>query len=208
MLDIPALFQRFSIRPIGAIHVGAYYGFEDNLYKLMNFQSLVYIEAHPLIFRHLQQRVARPGVYCENFVITDKVGETPFHVTVNGMASSVLPLKKHKIAYPDIEEFETVTLPTTTVDEIAAKYGHLEFNFLNMDIQGGELQALRGALRTLPRLDAMILEFQLDELYEGVPHVRDLDRFLEPHGFTRVDSVTGDRSWGDGFYVRDALTRY
>jgi hypothetical protein len=88
-----------------------------------------------------------------------------------------------------------------------SEYRHLRFNFLNIDIQGAELLALEGAKLSLHLFDAFNLEVNFDELYQGAPHVTTLDSFLKARGFTRTESVSAHKSWGDGFWVHDRLTK-
>ncbi len=63
--------------------------------------------------------------------------------------------------------------------------------------------ALRGATDLLPRLDAVLVEVNFAELYEGCAQIEDIDDFLATHGFVRVMTMSGYRgSYGDAFYVR------
>ena len=79
-------------------------------------------------------------------------------------------------------------------------------NLLTMDIQGAELMALRGGTETLRHVDAIQLEVNYDELYEGCPSIWDLDAFLESQGFVRYKTDTPfHRTWGDALYVRKPI---
>ena len=208
MLDLQRLFELYRIPCQGVVHVGAHSGYEYNSYVGMGFRTMLFIEAHPYIFSHLSARLAGTGMDCENYAISDRSGETVLHATNNGASCSILALKKHRDAHPEVVEVGTETVPTITLDElIAARYADKTYNVLVMDIQGAELLALKGAVRLLERIDAIIAEVNFDELYEGAPHIRTLDAFLFAFGFLRVDTVAGHRSWGDALYVRDGFTK-
>ena len=77
-----------------------------------------------------------------------------------------------------------------------------EYNFLNIDVQGYELEVLKGATKTLENVDAMILEINRDEMYEGCPMVEDIDSFLRERNIVRAVTYWQSESWGDGVYVR------
>jgi hypothetical protein len=72
-----------------------------------------------------------------------------------------------------------------------------------MDIQGAELFALQGAGRTLPYLEIIYSEVNIDEVYKGVPKMHDIDTFLVQYDFARVaTSMVPGQGWGDAIYVR------
>ena len=58
-------------------------------------------------------------------------------------------------------------------------------------------------MNILPSIDAMILEVNRDEVYEGCPMVEDLDRFLSDFGFERVGTHWQSQSWGDAIYAKN-----
>ena len=52
-------------------------------------------------------------------------------------------------------------------------------------------------------MDYIYTEINRAEVYENTPHVDELDTYLKPYGFTRVESDwTGD-TWGDGLYIKE-----
>ena len=77
-----------------------------------------------------------------------------------------------------------------------------EYNFLNIDVQGYELEVLKGATKTLENIEAMILEINRDEMYEGCPMVEEIDSFLREYNIVRAVTHWQSESWGDGIYVR------
>ena len=71
-----------------------------------------------------------------------------------------------------------------------------------MDVQGFELEVLKGGADTLNHIDAMILEINRDEVYEGCPMVGEIDFYVAKAGFQRALTFWQSESWGDGFYIR------
>lgn len=210
MLNYPAIFQRFGIPVVGVLHLGGFVGAEDATYRSMGFTDRLFVEAQPDTFEILRRQLADGGARCENTAICDRKGTAEFHVLENGQSSSLLPPLEHLKIYPTIRQTRTITVPTTTIDDLVAQeeYRDMRFNFINIDLQGAEMMAFRGGARTLQHIDAINAEICFDQLYDGTPHVRDVDAFLGAYGFTRVDTVSAHRTWGDGFYVKDRFTKH
>jgi len=75
-----------------------------------------------------------------------------------------------------------------------------------MDTQGYELEVLKGATDTLELIDYIFTEISNTELYKGTALIEDLDEFLTPRGFKRVETNwQGTGTWGDAFYIREKL---
>lgn len=70
--------------------------------------------------------------------------------------------------------------PTVTIDSVAA--GRPKPFFIWMDIEGGELAALRGAEHTLPYTGFLNVELQ-DDHCAGDGHSKAVHEFLEARGF-------------------------
>ena len=77
-------------------------------------------------------------------------------------------------------------------------------DLINIDTQGYELEVLKGAKNALHQIKYILIEVNKDELYEGCPHVKDLDRFLNKYSFIRTDTLfwSDTFSWGDAFYIK------
>jgi hypothetical protein len=69
-----------------------------------------------------------------------------------------------------------------------------------MDVQGFELEVLKGATETLKGIDYVYCEINRDEVYEGCAKIWELDAFLKD--FTRVETSWAGGSWGDAIYIK------
>jgi FkbM family methyltransferase len=199
IIDLEAELQTFKIPVTRALHVGAHHGEEDEVYRRLDVEP-VYIEANPDAFKVLRDNL--PNRECHLVAISDRVGIADFHVTSFDQSSSLLPLKIHGTLYPNIVERQVIQVPCTTLNTLLGQRCN-EFDLLNIDIQGAELMALRGATKILPHLKCIVTEINRAELYAGCGKVGELDRFLRPFGFRRVRTrCPYHKSWGDAFYVR------
>ncbi|MEE3715590.1 FkbM family methyltransferase [Tumidithrix elongata RA019] len=214
MLDLDDLFQKHQISPRGVIHIGAHEGQELVSYSAMGITPILLIEANPNIFEDLQiyaQSFAnRDKITCVNCAISNTNGMANFHITSYDQSSSLLPLKQHREIYPTIEEVAQIEVPLKTLDTLLEELdcNPSLFNILNIDIQGAELLALQGAIKTLACIEAINIEVSYVELYAGGAFVWEIDRFLEQYGFERVATTSPlHPSWGDALYVRCSESR-
>ncbi len=82
---------------------------------------------------------------------------------------------------------------------------NIPFNFLNLDIQGAELKAMKGMGDYLKNFDYVYTEINDDHLYINCALVSDLDDFLLQYGLVRVETCWTDCKWGDAFYIKKDL---
>jgi hypothetical protein len=85
-----------------------------------------------------------------------------------------------------------------------------EYNVVNIDIQGAELLAFRGATKVIAAVDAIISEVNLIEMYENGALEDQIVAFLGGHGFekrhavyhTLYDETSTFPAWGECLFVR------
>lgn len=77
-----------------------------------------------------------------------------------------------------------------------------KYNFLNLDIQGAELMALKGFGDLLHKIDYIYSEVNQEELYKDCALIQDLDNYLSKYRFKRVISTMTQFGWGDAFYIK------
>lgn len=206
LIDFNYLFDKYKINCTGLLHVGAHEGQEALAYNQLNIPRVVWIEANPEIFIRLYNHTAAmPNHHCLNYCISDKEEEVEFHVSSNdGQSSSFLELGTHAIAHPDVTYVSSFKTTTKRLDQIPLDWGGL--NFLNMDIQGAELKALRGMGDKLKQFDYAYLEVNRDELYKGCGLEEQVTAYLGKFGFRVAERKMFDRwGWGDFLYVKNDI---
>lgn len=189
----------------GIIHIGAHECEELFAYNSVGIPNnrIIWIEANPVI--HQQQAASRPYLRLYQAAISDKEGETvSFIITNNGQSSSLLELEEHKKEHPHVVESKRIPLQTTTMDRFLQQH-HIDmkhYNFLNIDIQGAELMALKGMQEHLKHVDYLYLEVNIKHLYRNCALLAEMDDFLSLAGFRRYDTCLTQHGWGDAFYKR------
>ena len=201
--------EKLQIQLNGVIHVGAHQGQEVINYRKLGISPIVLIEANPKLVKGLHEKFdTESDIEIIEGAISDTKGKVTFNIASFDQSSSLLNLKKHaelypKITYTDAIEVETFTLNQCIADLSKQRSDVSKANLLMMDIQGAELMALRGGVKILEQIDAIQLEVNYAELYEGCPSIWDIDAFLKPLGFIRYETNTpSSPDWGDALYVR------
>ena len=76
-------------------------------------------------------------------------------------------------------------------------------NFLNLDIQGVELRALKSMEKYLQNIDYIYTEVNIEEVYKGCDQMKDLTEYLSRLHFKLVDArIYKQFGWGDAFYMK------
>ena len=203
LMRLDKLVKKYEIEPKGLLHLGAHEGEEAFEYDLLGFKPVVWVEADPDTFKRMNKHVSH---YDENFAICALISDvggvkTKFNIANNGQSSSMLELGTHKREHPEVHYEGSVQMVTRTVDDLGVDFRG--FNFLNMDLQGAEGLAVKGAKRFLAHTDYIMSEINKRELYKGCVLVDELDALLPD--FERVETMWTRHGWGDAFYVRKSL---
>jgi FkbM family methyltransferase len=85
---------------------------------------------------------------------------------------------------------ESITVPVRTIDSFVASGEIAPPQLIKADVQGYELEVLRGATEALATADAVLLEVSFRELYAGQPLAHELIAFLGDRGFRIADVCT------------------
>jgi FkbM family methyltransferase len=199
ILDLQNLQQKYNIQFNGVLHIGANAGGEYGAYKHLNISPIIFVEALPHIFEQLKQNVGSECLLLQT-ALGNQVGEIVMHTEIgsNNGSSSVLVPKIHATQYPHINLTGQTTVPITKVDELKIP----QVNFINIDVQGYELEVFKGSQEYLKNVNFIMSEVNNAELYEGCAMVSELDEYLKGFGFNRVETHWAGGNWGDAFYVK------
>lgn len=202
--DIRHINHSFDIT--GIMHVGAFAGEELNSYRSLGLCNTIMFEPQEHLYNDIKSRcVVDEKVH--NVALGSERGTKEMYISFrdggvaqgSGASSSLLKPKVHLEEHPEVTFPETQMVEVHTLDD----YYDPQYNFLNIDVQGYELEVLKGGTKTLANIDAMILEVNRDEVYENCPMVEELDEFLKDFGFSRLSTRWQTNSWGDALYAKD-----
>ena len=201
LIPLHNLVKKYNIQFKGVLHVGAHECEEIKDYEIyLPRDQILWIEALPGKVEQCKQLY--PNVLIENAVVSDVVEKVCFNVSNNGQSSSILDFGLHSTFHPHVHYVSCFETETKILKNILPNY-NINYNFLNLDIQGTELKALKGMEEYLPNVDYIYTEVNSDYVYKDCALIGELDEYLLQFGLYRVQTEwCGDYRWGDAFYIR------
>lgn len=203
LINLQQSIRRHKLRIRGVIHVGAHHGEEFFTYLRFASGPVVFIEPCKKAFEVLKGKAKGwENVFLFNCACGSSSGEMEMNIEERngGQSNSLLKPAKHLQHYPDIQFIDKEMVEVKPLDSLPIESG--KYNFLNMDVQGYELEVLKGATETLKHVDYIYTEVNKDELYEHCARVEELDAFLKPYRFRRIETKWTAHGWGDSIYKR------
>jgi len=99
---------------------------------------------------------------------------------INETVSSALPeSEKNSQDFVEIQMY--------TVDEVVQLKGITKVDFIKLDVQGFELEVLKGASNTLATAEVVLMEVSLIEINKGAPLINEVMAFMTGKGFICYD---------------------
>ncbi|TRY22767.1 FkbM family methyltransferase [Brevibacillus sp. LEMMJ03] len=163
-------------------------------------------------FAQLRQRASSdPHWDCKQVALGSTEGYTIINIAGNSYSSSLLPmLDRHVIGAPDSRYVGRETIAITRLDSLqpSLMQAH-ERVYLKLDVQGYELEVLKGAARTLPQVDILEMELSLVPLYQHQLLYPAMIDYVDRLGFDLLylerdfaDYTTGEVLQVNGIFVR------
>jgi FkbM family methyltransferase len=216
--DLFLVFKKLGLIPSNVILVGAWEGGEIKGFLEVGVQKVYLFEAEPSAIKTLRQNYgsdSRVTIF-EGAVASEAGKMASFHVLNHGSSSLLTPDLYHlKKILPDFEIENEIQVRTTTLDfSLRDHWRQWSKNKLEtlviLDIQGGELEAMKGAPELLERVGWIQSEVSTAELYHDQNTLSQLDEFLKGKGFKRVSiRIYPERNHGDALYFRpDLITKF
>ena len=204
LISFSSLVHKYKINVGGVIHIGGHIGQELPSYKNSNVENILIFEPQKGPFEKLS-KVANELNF-ENIILVNKaLGNSNKNIEMicneDGLCSSILKPKIVLTQYPDIKFDRTEEVEMITLDSYFAINENNNYNFINMDTQGYELEVLKGALKTLEKIDAVYTEVNNAEVYENNALIQEIDEFLSSYDLVRVETDWMGGTWGDAFYI-------
>jgi FkbM family methyltransferase len=191
-----------NLKISGILHIGAHECEEINDYeRFIPRNRILWIEA--MNDKVEMNKIKYENLMIEQGIVSNVEEEVKFNVSNNGQSSSYLELGIHKDLYPHITYIKSYKEKTKKLGTILNNYRDIRFNFINLDIQGTELRALKGMEEYLKFVDYIYTEINSCQVYKDCNLVDDLDEYLSIFGFKRVNTAwVENKTWGDAFYMR------
>lgn len=201
LLDFQTIYNKYNLKIKGVLHIGAHYGQEHNIYKNIGIKNLIYFEPLNKNFQILEQNVGVGGV-CHKIALGNDNKKVMMFVesTNQGMSSSILKPEYHLVQYPHIIFNEEEEVEMKKLDDV--EFDRFNYNMINIDVQGYELEVFKGGEKTLNHVDYIIAEINKVHLYENGTLIGEVVELLSKYGFELVESNWAGDTWGDGLFIK------
>jgi len=202
-------------RPVETVFdVGAYNGSSAARYRKLFPAAKVYaFEPFEASYNELAAVAASSGGMILPFraAVGAKSGTANLHVNESAQTNSILandPGQKRIFDIPEMRPVSQSPVDVVTLDGFCDEHAISRIDLLKMDIQGFELQALRGGQRLLERraIRLIFCEVNFAPLYDGQAFYHDVAAYLagfgyELYGLYSMYRVhTGALGWADAIF--------
>jgi len=205
--------QVFGDRPITVFDVGAHRGntvrqFRDTL----NCATLCAFEPNKDVFEVLtDQYGGDAAIRLFNTGVSNKAGQLLLNINKGEYTSSFLQSTTTGLSSDSqVQTTRQVMVPVVTLDEIAQEQQLKHIHILKLDIQGSEVNALKGAhaLLSAGKIDLIYSEAYFIPQYIEQPLFTDIAALLAGYGYQLQDIYNpiygkGRMAWCDAMFVRE-----
>ena len=200
------LTHHFKLNLRGVLHIGAHECEEQTAYLQQGIKNknIYWLEAMDNKVAEMKQKLPHIQIYhCVASDEDDK--ELELKITNNGQSSSILDLGTHLRHHPHVwvvgkKKYKTKRLDTFIKEN---KIPIENLNFLNLDIQGAELKAIKGLGDYINNFDYIYTEVNTEYVYKNCALLNEIDDYLNTNGFKRVAiKMCENYGWGDAFYIK------
>ncbi len=172
-----------DVAPISIIDIGVAQGTPE-LYRHFPTQAYLLIEANPLFQPHLAALQKQLNAKVENVFCGAATGETTFHIYDDPRKSSQFEIGKQRPKESRVIEVERL-------DNLVEKHDLSAPYLIKIDIEGAELEVLKGAQNTLQQAQAVIVETSIMPRFQGGAEFGDIVCFMKDAGFAVFDIAGG-----------------
>lgn len=194
------IFERLNIQPKGIVHVGLWDFLESGCYTRLVGNKVIGVEANPHVYETMSKPVCdKWGMKCFNeFLYREDDAVKNFYFADYG--SSFYP------GQPEWNKTQSIKVKTKTLSTLIDE-NHIdmnEYDFLNIDVEGAELDVLIGFEKHLEYINVIDLETSLDDRCKSGASHEVLVSWLSERGFDlkEMSSSYEREGWGDSVFVR------
>lgn len=178
--------QLIAALPLGsAIDVGANKGQFSLLVRAHHATAPVHafepLEEAAAVFERLFS--VDPDVTLHRFAAGPVTAQAEIHVSGRADSSSLLPISEMQDrAFPGTAAVATRTIPVRRIDDVLKDWTPIRPLLVKLDVQGFELEALKGMPDLLASADYVYAELSFIPLYEGQPLAAEVIAWLADRG--------------------------
>jgi len=180
----PIVREFFLRQSRGIIHIGAHEGQEADMYHRLS-KSVIWVEAVPHYYEKLSENIKSfNNQIALNALLAAQCNDAQdfFIASNNGESSSIYPLAGNDY-WKGLVNSEVCRLPSKRLDCIISDYDIRGYDYWIVDVQGAEIEVLKGAGSLLQFCRYLQVEISQESFYEGGAEFQDVKIFLESESF-------------------------
>jgi FkbM family methyltransferase len=160
------------------------------------------------------QKYKKENIKIYNLAFANLKGESNFYVSsgrpegtemenwdYGNKSSSILPPNIENQNHKWLKFEEQIVINTDKMSNFCLANKIESIDFIHMDVQGAELEVLKGAEKLIDNIKAIWLEVESVQLYENQPIKEDIENFMKLNGFVKLLDTVGNVS-GDQLYIK------
>jgi FkbM family methyltransferase len=146
------------------------------------------------------------------YALSSFSGKANLNVNSHDATHSLFEIGKIEYWDEHVDKMHIEQVKTKSLDSFCEEYGITNIDLLHLDIQGAELDALRGAANLFNKREVCLIrcESEFEEIYIGQPLFWDIGKFLSGLNYRFVKNVDNKyRSenvprlvWADSLFLR------
>ena len=187
MLTVLTRIKETGFSPSHALDIGAYEGsWAKATSVIFPGVSIVMVEAQEKKREHLERLHQYNGEtfrYHIAMLGPEDKESVPFYQMDTGSGSTGSSMYEEQTPFPR----NTVSLPMVKLDSLLKEYSERRFSLAKIDVQGAELDVLRGGSRLLRDAEFVAMELSLMPYNKSAPLLAEVVAFMDESGFRAVD---------------------
>jgi FkbM family methyltransferase len=206
LISVREINKKFGVKPKVVLHVGAHKAEESESMRHFGWGAgkTIWVESQANLAQALEEKFRNSNIdIVLNATVWSQSGLTmTFYENSNSESSSLYKLGSHAEYFPSIIPTREYKVTTSRLDQIISPEDKIDF--INLDIQGAELQALLGLGKLIDTVTEIYTEVNKGEVYKECAQVWEIDDYLNSIGFKRTATRWAKGAdWGDALYSRN-----
>lgn len=147
--------------------------------KLDSFEPLP--DMYPIIEKKFRNN---PNITTHNVALGNENGTIKFNKNKYGHISSIMEISEENIHYPKQQnDLDQINVGIKRLDDIFPPQTIQRPALLKLDVQGYEMEVLKGGDETMKQIDYIVIEANMEQLYKGQASFTEMNKFLNGNGF-------------------------
>jgi len=204
LFELSKFKEKYKLECIEIAYIGANNGQEiHNFNRIFNYPNIHLFEPQKNVYQDLYKKFNKfDNLKFYNFALGSVTKDAEIFINSNNLnqSSSILKPKDHLKIHKHIEFSGTESIKIHKFSDLSLE----NVTFLNIDVQGYELEVLKGCEEKLQNINFIVTEVNRKELYENCSLVNEIDDYLEQYNFIRIHTSWWENTipWGDALYIR------